>query len=130
MGPRLRGDDTFARVTTVANSTLKSITGTILLAGAGKMGGAMLTGWLSGGLDPRRVHEARRDDLECFIELHIEQGPLLEHAGLPVSPAALGRGPEPLPSTLRPADALVLRFRERAEGPNAPKPTEPLEKAG
>ncbi|WP_441260888.1 pyrroline-5-carboxylate reductase [Bradyrhizobium sp. 521_C7_N1_3] len=43
-------------VTTVADSsTLKNITGTILLAGAGKMGGAMLTGWLSGGLDPRRV---------------------------------------------------------------------------
>jgi pyrroline-5-carboxylate reductase len=38
-----------------SNSTLQNITGTILLAGAGKMGGAMLTGWLSGGLDPRRV---------------------------------------------------------------------------
>ena len=42
-------------VTTVANNTLQNITGTILLAGAGKMGGAMLTGWLAGGLDPRRV---------------------------------------------------------------------------
>ncbi|MDH2348850.1 pyrroline-5-carboxylate reductase [Bradyrhizobium sp. SSUT18] len=39
----------------MANSTLKNITGTILLAGAGKMGGAMLTGWLAGGLNPRRV---------------------------------------------------------------------------
>ena len=28
---------------------------TIVLAGAGKMGGAMLTGWLAGGLDPKRV---------------------------------------------------------------------------
>ena len=37
------------------NSTLQNITGTILLAGAGKMGGAMLTGWLTQGLDPRRV---------------------------------------------------------------------------
>ena len=37
------------------NSTLKNITGTIVLAGAGKMGGAMLTGWLAGGLDPKRV---------------------------------------------------------------------------
>ena len=35
--------------------TLKNITGTIVLAGAGKMGGAMLTGWLAGGLDARRV---------------------------------------------------------------------------
>jgi pyrroline-5-carboxylate reductase len=37
------------------NSTLKNITGTIVLAGAGKMGGAMLTGWLAGGLDPKHV---------------------------------------------------------------------------
>ncbi len=34
---------------------LQDITGTIVLAGAGKMGGAMLTGWLAGGLDPTRV---------------------------------------------------------------------------
>src|SRR6478735_8549789 len=56
MGPGLRRDDTEFVVTAVANnSTLQNITGTILLAGAGKMGGAMLTGWLAGGLDPRRV---------------------------------------------------------------------------
>ncbi len=36
-------------------SALKNITGTIALAGAGKMGGAMLTGWLTGGLDARQV---------------------------------------------------------------------------
>jgi pyrroline-5-carboxylate reductase len=36
-------------------SELQHITGTIVLAGAGKMGGAMLTGWLVGGLDPARV---------------------------------------------------------------------------
>jgi pyrroline-5-carboxylate reductase len=36
-------------------SALQNITGTIVLAGAGKMGGAMLTGWLAGGLDPKRV---------------------------------------------------------------------------
>ncbi len=37
------------------NNKLQNITGTIALAGAGKMGGAMLTGWLSQGLDPSRV---------------------------------------------------------------------------
>jgi len=43
-------------VTSVNNSnTLQNITGTIALAGAGKMGGAMLTGWLGGGLDAKRV---------------------------------------------------------------------------
>jgi allantoate deiminase len=36
------------------------------------------------GLDPSQVREAIRNDLEYFIELHIEQGPLLEQAGLPV----------------------------------------------
>ena len=40
--------------------------GTIVLAGAGKMGGAMLSGWLAQGLDARRVvviepHPSRRD---------------------------------------------------------------------
>jgi pyrroline-5-carboxylate reductase len=43
-------------VAVVSNTdALKNITGTIVLAGAGKMGGAMLTGWLAGGLDPKRV---------------------------------------------------------------------------
>jgi allantoate deiminase len=36
------------------------------------------------GLDPAQVAAARRDDIEAFLELHIEQGPLLEEAGLPV----------------------------------------------
>jgi len=36
-------------------SSLQNIAGTIALAGAGKMGGAMLTGWLAGGLDPKRA---------------------------------------------------------------------------
>ncbi|BCH33288.1 Zn-dependent hydrolase [Mesorhizobium sp. L-8-10] len=37
------------------------------------------------GLDPLRVAEAKRDDIEAFVELHIEQGPVLEHAGLSVA---------------------------------------------
>ena len=36
------------------------------------------------GLDPRRIPEAKRDDLDIWIELHIEQGPILEAEGLPV----------------------------------------------
>jgi pyrroline-5-carboxylate reductase len=39
----------------ISSSTLDGITGTIALAGAGKMGGAMLTGWLEQGLAPSRV---------------------------------------------------------------------------
>ena len=37
------------------SSALQNIAGTIALAGAGKMGGAMLTGWLAQGLDAQRV---------------------------------------------------------------------------
>jgi len=43
-------------VATLNNSkALQDITGTIVLAGAGKMGGAMLTGWLAQGLNAANV---------------------------------------------------------------------------
>jgi allantoate deiminase len=37
------------------------------------------------GLDPARVHEAarRREEVLAYVELHIEQGPVLEREGLP-----------------------------------------------
>lgn len=35
-------------------------------------------------LDPSRIAEARRDDVDTFIELHIEQGPVLERKGIAV----------------------------------------------
>jgi pyrroline-5-carboxylate reductase len=38
-----------------SDSALKTLQTTIVLAGAGKMGGAMLSGWLAQGLDARRV---------------------------------------------------------------------------
>jgi pyrroline-5-carboxylate reductase len=38
-----------------AASALAKIKGPIVLAGAGKMGGAMLTGWLARGLEPKQV---------------------------------------------------------------------------
>jgi pyrroline-5-carboxylate reductase len=57
MGPGSEAGTTREFVVTASNTTnaLKNITGTILLAGAGKMGGAMLSGWLARGLDPGRV---------------------------------------------------------------------------
>ena len=36
------------------------------------------------GLDPARISEARRQDIDTFVELHIEQGPYLEREDLPV----------------------------------------------
>jgi pyrroline-5-carboxylate reductase len=38
-----------------SSNPLHAIQGTVVLAGAGKMGGALLTGWLAQGLDPARV---------------------------------------------------------------------------
>jgi len=36
-------------------SSLQEVAGTIVLIGAGKMGGALLEGWLRLGLDPRKL---------------------------------------------------------------------------
>lgn len=36
------------------------------------------------GLDAAQIPQAARRDIDTFIELHVEQGPVLEHAGLPV----------------------------------------------
>ncbi|WP_296742141.1 Zn-dependent hydrolase [Mesorhizobium sp.] len=36
------------------------------------------------GLDPNALATAERDDIDTFVELHIEQGPVLEAAGLGV----------------------------------------------
>lgn len=37
------------------------------------------------GLDARHISEAERHDIAAYIELHIEQGPVLEQAGLPAA---------------------------------------------
>jgi allantoate deiminase len=37
------------------------------------------------GLDPAKIPEAKRSDIDTFIELHIEQGPILEQENLPVA---------------------------------------------
>lgn len=36
------------------------------------------------GLDPALIPGAKRDDISDFVELHVEQGPILEQAGIPV----------------------------------------------
>jgi pyrroline-5-carboxylate reductase len=38
-----------------ARNSLAGFTGTLVLVGAGKMGGAMIEGWLALGLDPKRI---------------------------------------------------------------------------
>lgn len=48
-------------------------------------GGSIAAAMAHIGLDPARIGEARRDDIAAFLELHIEQGPVLEHANRPVA---------------------------------------------
>ncbi|MDG1116379.1 MAG: Zn-dependent hydrolase [Flavimaricola sp.] len=54
---------------------------TVKEANGGTIGQAMQ----AVGLDPARLDEAKRDDIAAFVELHIEQGPVLEHADIPVA---------------------------------------------
>ena len=61
---------------------LGQINGTVALAGAGKMGGAMLSGWLAGGLQPNRV---------VVIEPHpSEEIQALAATGIRLNPPANG----------------------------------------
>lgn len=66
-----------------------AITGAIAPGTAEKMKGydneTMADAMRSVDLDPARIAEAKRDDIEAFLELHVEQGPILEHAGFPVA---------------------------------------------
>src|SRR4051812_6769092 len=55
MGPGVRRDDVEWFVMTPQASALSDLQGSIVLAGAGKMGGAMLTGWLARGLDASKI---------------------------------------------------------------------------
>ena len=49
------------------------LTGTLVLLGAGKMGGAMLEGWIKGGADPARIvalDPAPPAEVKALIERH------------------------------------------------------------
>jgi len=68
----------------------QAITGTVdpeWLAAARDGHGTLLTQAMrDAGLDPERIGEAARrpEDIRAFLELHIEQGPVLEHRGIPI----------------------------------------------
>jgi len=64
---------------------LADLTGTLVLAGAGKMGGAMLTGWLARGLDAKRVVV-----IDPFVPDAIK---LLGAVGVRINPPANEIGP-------------------------------------
>jgi pyrroline-5-carboxylate reductase len=62
-----------------ATPPLAQIKGTIVLAGAGKMGGAMLSGWLAQGVEPKRVAVIEPQPAE-EIRAHVAKGARLNPA--------------------------------------------------
>src|SRR5579863_4959727 len=67
-----------------ATGPLKSISGTVVLAGAGKMGGAMLSGWLAQGLDAARVaviEPQPSDDIRAHLARGVRLNPSPREAG-------------------------------------------------
>ncbi len=79
---------------TESSNPLAQIQGTVVLAGAGKMGGALLTGWLAHGLAPARV---------VIIDPHVSDDIR--------TLAAKGARLNPAPSDIGQADALVLAVK-------------------
>ena len=78
----------------MSSAMLNKLSGTVVLAGAGKMGGALLTGWLAQGLDPARV---------VVLDPHVSDDiRALAAKGVRVNPA---------PSDIGHADALVLAVK-------------------
>ncbi len=80
-----------------ASATLRNFSGLIALVGAGKMGGALLDGWLRLGLDPRQVAV-------------LEPQPLARLAAL----ADRGLRLNPDPATLRQANVVVIAIKPQA----------------
>ena len=85
--------------TSDANTNLRDFSGLIALIGAGKMGGALLEGWLRLGLDPRKVAV-----LEPELLPHIAA---LASRGVRLNPGA---------ETLRQADVIVIAIKPQAAG--------------
>jgi pyrroline-5-carboxylate reductase len=75
---------------------LTQIQGTIVLAGAGKMGGAMLSGWLAQGLDAKRVMVIEphpSDDLRALLAKGVRLNPPPKDAG-PVAALVVALKPQ------------------------------------
>lgn len=67
-----------------SSDALKNFTGSLVLAGAGKMGGAMLSGWLAQGLDPKRVAVIEphpSDETRAFVSRGVRLNPETKDIG-------------------------------------------------
>ena len=95
-------------------SSLRDIDGTIALAGAGKMGGAMLSGWLAGGLDAKRVvviEPHPSDEINALAKQGIRVNPkdagTVDTIVLAVKPQSFRSAGAPLKALIRPSTLVV-----------------------
>jgi pyrroline-5-carboxylate reductase len=87
---------------------LTQITGTIVLAGAGKMGGAMLSGWLARGLDAKRVvviEPAPSDEIKALAAKGVRLNPSPKDTGAAATLVVALK-----PQMFREAEAMLRSF--------------------
>jgi pyrroline-5-carboxylate reductase len=90
------------------DSSLAQIKGTIVLAGAGKMGGAMLSGWLTQGLDAKRVGVIEphpSDEISALATKGIRLNPSPKDVGAVATLVVALK-----PQTFREASAMLKSF--------------------
>ena len=97
-------------------TALAAIPGTILLAGAGKMGGAMLTGWLNAGVALSRIAVIEphlSEDLRKLAALDLRINPTTDEAGplaalvVAVKPQTFGEAAALLKTFTQPSTLVV-----------------------
>ncbi len=71
-------------VSCIGSRAMTGLLDDILLAQTFPDGRSLADALETVGGDPRRLAEAVREDVRAFLELHIEQGPVLERAGIPI----------------------------------------------
>jgi pyrroline-5-carboxylate reductase len=103
---------------TASNATrgLQDIQGTLVLAGAGKMGGAMLSGWLAQGLDARNlcvIEPAASEAIGALVAKGVRLNPSPEQIGaaatlvVALKPQTFGEAGTMLKSFAGPATLVV-----------------------
>jgi pyrroline-5-carboxylate reductase len=89
-------------------NALQNITSTVVLAGAGKMGGAMLSGWLARGLNARRVAVIEpypSDDISAVVTKGIRLNPSPKDLGVVATLVVALK-----PQMFREAEAMLRSF--------------------
>jgi pyrroline-5-carboxylate reductase len=115
-----------------SNNSLRDFSGTLVLVGAGKMGGAMLDGWLALGLDPTKVaiqEPQPAPDIRALKDRGVRVNPTAAVGDasvivIAVKPQVAAGVVPPLKSLLRPGTVAVsvmagktLAFLQDALGP-------------